>query len=228
MGSIKFVVGLFVLGVVLSLSVDANAQRRIISEREYMLPFSHPMARVWEMSRRVETTDETFVGGSVVKSAVTITEILLPDREHLYTKKTEGGVVSEFELITIQFMQYTRKDGGPWSKVDLRVSGGTGGFGGGMGIGKGTGLDASAQNVQYSVEDVVLNGKRVRLYEAISTSSDTNEPKFNEVRRWLHGSGLPNREETVSGKLSPREETAKRVTTFEYDPAIKIEAPQMK
>lgn len=218
MGSMKFVLGLFVLAVVLSLGVEANAQRRMISAREYMLPLSAPKERSWEKSRREETTDETFANGAVVRSVVTVNEVLLPDHSRYYGKETVDGVTTEFEQIKIEFMLYKRTNKGPWTKIDLRGSGGTG-------SGNGSGAGISRLCDQYSVEDVVINSKQAKLYEAIVINSDTNELKFNEVRRWVSDTGLPYREEVVSGKLSPREETKRTVTTYEYDPNIKIEAP---
>ena len=217
MERIKVVLGLFVLAVVLSLSSDANAQRRMISSREWMLPLSNPTVKFWEKSRRVEMTDETLANGAIVKSVLTINEVFLPDHSRYYRKEITDGVTTEFEQIKIGYMQYTRKNSEPWTKVDLRGSG--------TGSGNGTGGGVSTRCDQFSVEDVILNGKQVQLYEMLSINSDTNELTFTESRRWIASDGLLHRQEYVSGKLSPREETIRTVTTYEYDPNIKIEAP---
>jgi hypothetical protein len=65
----------------------------------------------------------------------------------------------------------------------------------------------------------------VQLFEWVLINANGPELMFTELRKWIGEDGLPYREETVRGKLSPREETAKRVVTYEYDPKIKIEAP---
>ena len=213
----KFVFGLLVLAVVLSVSVEANAQRRLISAREFMLPLSNPAVKIYDKSRRVESTDETFANGAVVKLIMIVEEVQLPDNSRYYRKTTAGGLVSEIEVINVDYMSYTRKDNGPWTKVDTR--------GAGSGSGNGSGFDTSRECDQYSVEEVILNGRQVHLYEWILINRDTNELKFSESRRWLGEGSLPYREESVSGKLYPREETNRRIVTYEYDPAIKIEAP---
>jgi hypothetical protein len=114
-------------------------------------------------------------------------------------------------------MQYTRENGGAWTKVDLR----SGGFGSGSASGTGTSRECN----QYSVETTFITGKPVRLFEWLSVNGNTDELDFREDRDWVDEEGLPYREEMVSGKLYPREEKRRRTIIYEYDPKITIEAP---
>ena len=114
-------------------------------------------------------------------------------------------------------MQYTRKDGGIWTKVDLGQSR--------YGSGNASGSASSRQCDQYSVDTTSINGRPMQLFEWLSIDAFTNELLFHEMRKWIGDDGLPYREEDVKGKLSPREETKRIVTTYDYDPSIKIEAP---
>jgi len=214
---INIIFGLIAVVSVFMLADDVAAQRKIITSKEYYEGVSRPGVKYYDKSRRVETTDETFANGMLTKSHFRVNEVLLPNRNRSYAKLTEGDKVTEVEQITIDHMQYNRKDNEPWTKVDLRKSG----SGSGSGVSGGT----SRQSSQYSVEATFINGRSVQLFEWLLVNGDGAELAFNEMRRWIGDDGLPYREEDVKGKLSPREETSKRVVTYEYDPNIKIEAP---
>lgn len=218
MNRVNLFLGLFAIISGLVFSIDVYAQRKIITSKEYYEGISKPGVKYYEKSRRVETTEETITDGVVTKSALRINEALLPNRDRKYAKITEGGKVSEFEQITIDYMQYTRKDGAAWTKVDLRQSG--------YGSGSGTGVGGSSRQCdQYSVDSTSINGRSMQLFEWLLIDSNGNELLFHEMRKWIGDDGLPYRGEDVKGKLSPREEIKRTVTTYEYDPTIKIEAP---
>jgi hypothetical protein len=192
------------------------AQRQIISSREYSEAAYNRENKWYEKSRRVVSIDETFSNGAVTKSIMIVSEVLLPDKERFYSKSTSGNKVAEYERIKIDYMEYTRIDGGAWTKVDLRQTGGTGGLSTGSG---------STSCDQYSVEATWLNSMSVQLFEALTIENKGNELWFRESRHWIGENKLPYQTEMVKGKFSPRDVTSRLVTTYEYDPAIKIEAP---
>ena len=214
MKRVHFLVGLLIFGV-LAVLTETPAQSKIIKSQEYYEGIGKPGVKWYEKSRRVETSDETFANGATTRSVINISEVLLPDHRRQYTKTTEPGKVSEFEQITIDYMQYTRKDGGDWTKTDLRQ----------LGQGTGTGVGISRRCDQYSVEMSSLNGRSMQLFNWLSIDGNGDELMFRDVRKWIGEEGLPYREEELTGKLSPRDETGRRITTYEYDPNIKIEAP---
>lgn len=197
---------------------ELTAQRQIITSKEYYDAAYNSESKWYEMSRRVVSTDETFSNGAVIKSIMTVSEVLLPNRERFYRKSVEGNKIAEYEQVKIDYMEYTRIDGGTWTKVDLRQSG----RGSGIGSGLGTGHISCSQ---YSVEPTSLNGLSMRLFEFLIIENKDHELWFRESRHWIGENKLPYQTETVKGKFSPRDVTSRLVTTYEYDPNIKIEAP---
>lgn len=210
----------FAFAVVVSTFVfcsHVEAQRKVITSKEYFEGVSRTGVKYYDKSRRVETTDETIANGVVTRSVLQVHEVLLPNLSRNYTKTKEGDKVTEWEQITIDHMQYTRKDGGNWTKVDLRQAG--------YGSGSGSGSGSSQQCSQFSVESAFLDGRAVEMFEWLLVDGSSKELSFRELRKWIGPDGLPYREENILGKLVPREEKEKRVTTYEYEPNIKIEAP---
>jgi hypothetical protein len=217
MNRLNLLFGMLALASVFALNVPA--QRKIISSKEYIDAVMKPLGpKYYEKSRRVETMDEILADGVVTKSVFRIYEVLLPNRAREYSKTIEGDKATEFEQITIDYMQYTRKDGGAWIKVDLRQSGS-------LGYGSGSASGSTRQLDQYSVETTSINGQSTQLYDWLSIDTSSNELMFHEMRKWIGIDGLPYREEDLRGKLSPREDTKRIITTYDYDPKITIEAP---
>ncbi len=162
-----------------ALSTEVAAQRKIITSKEYYEGISMPSVKYYDKSRHVETTDETIANGVATESVFTISEVLLPGHTRVYVKTTNGDKINEFEQITIDFMQYTRKDNGAWTKVDLRQSG----FGSGSGNGYGYG--SSQQCTQYSVESTSINGRPLQLFEWLFIDNFRDELLFHERRTWI-------------------------------------------
>jgi hypothetical protein len=171
-----------------------------------------------ERSRRVEYIAETITDGVVTTSNTYVSEYLLPDRKRYYSQKVEDGKVTEFEQITIDHWEYTRTDGGAWKKVDLR------GQAGGTGYGSGSG-SAGMSCRQFSVENVIISGVSAKLFESLDVTSLGQELSFHESKHWIGEDGTPHRTEQFKGRLHPRVETFREITTYDYNPNIKIEAP---
>jgi hypothetical protein len=210
---------LALISVTLMLTDSAVAQKKAITRSEYSKAVYSQLS--WGLGKRIhriETLEESFENGVVVKSQTTIYEGLPPDRSRYYTKTIANGKVTEFERITIDYMLYTRKDGGAWTKIDLRQQGGTG-------SGSGSGASGSIACSQYSVENTFLEGIATKLFESVQVTEEASELKFEEERNWLDEEGLTRRIEQVRGKLYPRVEQNRRIVTYDYNPDLKIEAP---
>lgn len=212
-------VGLLLLAAISAFSFETLAQRTSISRKEFFDGTTKQSSKVYERSRRIITTDETILAGVTTKTVMSISDYLVPDRSHEYSKITAGDKVSETEQINIDYMQYDRKDGGAWTKLDLRQNG----YGYGMGSGSGAGL--STQCDQFSVEPTFLNGMSMQFFDWISIDGSGKELTFKESKEWIGDDGFPYKKEETKGKLFPRDETHQTVTTYTYDPNIKIEAP---
>jgi hypothetical protein len=211
----------FAFLIIPSQGTTAFGQRKLIGYKEYYDAIARSPEVGWsERTHRVETLEEELSNGAVIRSDLEVSEVVLPDRQRYYKKTVSGGKVKEFEQITIEYFQYTRVDGGEWSKVDLRQQKP------GVGYGSSTGSGSSRiACTQYSVEPVVIGGLPVKLYEMIDIESAGNELKLEEKRSWKSDEGLPYRTEHVKGFAFPRAETWREVVTYDYSTDLKINAP---
>jgi hypothetical protein len=199
------------------LGSETFAQRKLITGKEWVDSYEKSTSKIRERSWRAEKLFETVLDGVVVKSVTNTIEYLPPDRSHNHTKMTEGDKVIEIEQISIGYMQYDRKDGGAWTKLDTRQDHGNG-------SGNGSGRSSSWCD-QFAVGPTTLNGEPMQLLARLTVEGVEKELVFRESKLWIGDDGFPYRIWDTSGKLSPREETTRRVTTYEYDPKITIEAP---
>ena len=204
--------------IVLTTGNSVIAQRKFIGSREFSAGLYGKSEGVpWnERVRRVETVRETLDNGTVVKTVTTISEIVPKEGSRQYEKTVENGKTTENESILIDYMLYTRKDRGIWTKVDLRNSS----------VGA-TGADAAGNYAcaQHSVESAFLNGMTVSLFEKFMVVTGDKGLDFFESRHWVGPDGVFYRGEEVQGKLNPRVETSRTVSVYDYTPNIKIEAP---
>ena len=206
----------FYLFIVTTISI--SAQPKVITSSEYFSGlYPRSGVRITDRSRRVELIDETMTNGAVTKSVQSVSEFLLPDHNRYYKKTTQVGKVDEYEAITIDYMFYSRKDSGAWTKVDLRQAGN----GGGMNS-SGAGYNSCSQ---HTVDSVFLNGVAVKLFESLDITSPGGELKYHERKDWIGEEGLVYRREQSKGTLYPRTETYKELVTYDYNASIKIEAP---
>lgn len=211
----------FAFLLISSQGITAFGQRKLIGYKEYYDGIARrPEVGWFDRTHRVETLEEELSNGAVVKSDLEVSEVVLPDRQRYYRKTVVSGKVKEFEQITIEYFQYTRVDGGEWSKVDLRQQK--------PGVGYGSSAGSGSSRVactQYSVEPVVIGGLPVKLYEMIDIETFGNELKFEEKRSWKSDEGLPYRTEHVKGFAFPRIETWREVVTYDYSNDLKLDAP---
>ncbi|HVF30527.1 MAG TPA: hypothetical protein VNA22_06130, partial [Pyrinomonadaceae bacterium] len=205
----------------LLLATTAGAQSKLVSSKEYYEAVDKRPEVDWdERVRRVETTRDEMRDGVVVKSLISVSEVLLPDRQRHYSKLVESGKTTETEEIRITHFLYTRTNGGAWTKFDLRKPGSGSGYGSGGGSGSGR-----MTCTQYSIEPTVINGTPVNLYQKIVLYTQRNEIVFEEHRKWLTAEGLIYREEQIEGAAYPRMETLRNIVTYDYPTDLKIEAP---
>ena len=169
----------FVLLIGLLFVTAADAQPRILTYKEYSDGVDKTPEVDWhERTRRVETIKEETRDGVVVKSDQTVSEVLPPDRRRTYTKVIDSGKTTENEQIQITDFLYTRINGGPWDKVDLRKLGSGRGYGSGYGSGS-----SRTTCSQYSIESTVVNGTPVNLFQHILLYTERNEILFEERRK---------------------------------------------
>lgn len=198
-------------------SISSRAQTKQVSYNEFYKANSAAQKLLSERSSRMETKTDDLENGTIVKSVTKIYERLLPDRERFLTTEKIGDKETSSEMIRIDYMEYRRQNNQPWTAKDLRE--------GGSGSGSGIGGSGSAC-LQYTEESVSFDGapaRKLRQYIITSTSEGFS---FDDTISWFdQTSGLFLKSERTKGLLEPRVERTHSVTTYEYDPNIKIEAP---
>lgn len=205
--------------VVLTAASEILSQRKFISESEYHkgLYGDYEGEPRGKRPVRTQTLRET-LDNVIVTKAVYLTSEVVPDGPwRTFEKVVEIGKTTETESILINNFLYKRTDGGAWSKEydrslylwDMEAANRNPG-------------DKCTQN---SVEIVDLNGVAMKLFETVVVQSGADGLEFSEKRTWIGAGGLRYRVEEVSGRLSPRVETSRRVSVYEYPSELKIEAP---
>ncbi|MEO6051976.1 MAG: hypothetical protein ABIP78_11685 [Pyrinomonadaceae bacterium] len=203
--------------VIIALSFhETPAQRKLLTLSEYSEGTLPPPAKSQELTRRNKGIEETFVGGVLMKTVETISESVISGGNRFYSKTTEGDKITEIDKINVNDVMYIRENGKAWRKESDNPFGR---------LVMGGGLSSPPPGKQYSVESVFLNGISTQIFEAFFVLDKGKELTFQEVRMWVGQDGLVYRQELVEGKLFPRTETLRSVSTYDYDPNIKVEAP---
>lgn len=206
-----------ILAFLLTFATDTFGQKKPISANEFYSLSSKARQKQYEFSRRVETVSEKYSDGNLTESVTAIQESILPDRFRYVIREKIGDKINEAEIITIGDFQYSRQNGGNWTKIDLSKTGGTG-----------TGTGVSGRPVscrQTTTESVFLNGYMAQLIEELVVNSSDKGLTYNEEKHWISDDGLLLKSEESNGLLSPKIEKSKTVRNYEYNPNIKIEAP---
>lgn len=208
--SFKFVA---VLLFILLNALFVFGQKRKITSGEYFSAHSAALQKEQSVSRRVETVTETFSSGNTEKKTTTIFESLLPDRYRRLIREQLGDLVTENESIRIGNFLYERKTDSAWTKTDDTYS---------ESPKKGSVNCDNCYSQQMTVEQTFLNNVSVNLYEVFYITGST----YIVEKKWISDEGLPLKAETSIRHLTTKVETAKTVTTYEYNPIdLKIEAP---
>ena len=207
---------IFLLALLLVTIGPAFSQRQLISSKDYLSAvYARPDGvPANERMRRIETIQETMDSGTVIKTSTIVEEFAPPGRTRRFEKALENGKTSETESILVDRILYTRKDDGAWWKDDLRNDSQT----------YGVGSDAGGACAQYAVENVVVDGTPVKLFTELIVTGG-KELKFFESRTWIASDGLRYRFESSKGQLSPRVETWRSVSIYDYEAKVKIDAP---
>lgn len=192
-------------------------QKKRITSGEYFSASSAAWQKEQNVSRRVETVTETFSSGNTDKKTTTIFESLSPDRYRHLIRKQIGDSVTENESIRIDNLLYERKTDGAWAKVGATET---------ENPKKNDVNCAHCYNRQMTVEQTFLDNILVNLYEVFYIYRGDLGSTYIVEKKWISDEGLSLKTETSVRHLATKVETAKTVTTYEYNPSdLKIEAP---
>jgi len=176
-----------------------------------------------ERSYRIVTKTDDLEKGVIVKSVTEIYERLFPIGAHRWlTTEKIGKKETSNELIYLRGIRYRRKNNEPWTIEDYPKSNSA--------DNKGIG-GANIVSEKYTEELTTLNGKSARKFCSFSIlkkfdAAEAEGLSFANGSSWFDKvSGLLMKSERTKGSVEPRVEKMRSVTTYEYDPKIKIEAP---
>jgi len=160
---------------------------------------------------------EKYSGGNTEQKTTTIFESLSPDRYRRFIREQLSDSVTENESIRLGNFLYERKTDDAWTKVGVTDSE----------IPKKSGANcADCYSQQMTVEQTFLNNVSVNLYEVFYIHRNDTGSTYIVEKKWISEEGLPLKAETSIRHLATKVETAKIVTTYEYNPTdLKIEAP---
>lgn len=203
------------LTVLTAFTIQALSQRVVISKKIYSALQSKTTKLSDSGPKRIKYEWQTMKDGIVVNSSYDIFEEDRKGRMREYNWKSDAGVISTTEEIYIGDDEcYAKKNGAAWDRSC--------GFGGGR-IGPGLQYFPN-QFDDYSIESVFLDGATMQLLEHYTVFQ--NSPMtFTDDRIWIRGDGKVHGRQSISGTLNPREESERFVSSYEYDPNVKIEPP---
>ncbi len=200
-----------VFGLALGCGSFASAQVKLISSVELNENISAANEKAGQLSREVVQVDETLIDAVITRKVETTTRFVPLVGIHTRTRTIENGSVSVSERIFINegSAHYSRENGMGWKKDS------DGGF---------RRMEIHTGPVPFSMGQHTVDLQK-GLFESLSIKKEADELVFVESRTWIGRNGLPSFRERIEGKLSPRIETFRSTTRYEYDPSISIEAP---
>lgn len=200
---------ILVFGLILGCSFVASSQIKVVSSGELNESVSAANQKARQLSHKVVQIDETLVDGAVIKTVETITRQVPDVGTHTRTRTTEGDSVMVDEWIYINESYYHRANGGSWKKDTDGVF---------------RRLEILIGPQPPSLGQHTVDTQK-GLLESLSIAKKGDELVFVEFRTWIGRDGRPSFQARIEGKLSPRIETFRSTSQYEYNPSIVVEAP---
>jgi hypothetical protein len=226
MSKIRFIKLLLIL-ICLS-GLDIHGQGKVITETEFSAAAKKASEKMKTMSVRFVSKNEHYFGDELKFIESNTNEFVPPDkiRNVFEAKMFDRNKIILSESIQIGDDRYERKNGGDWSKRVLEKV-----------------ISSSNNHVKvvendskfYLTENVRLGSQTANLYEKIyeskfvSPNQTASEAKgtvfYRREKRWISRTGLLLKVESEEESHQMRKVMSRRITTYDYDSNIKIEAP---
>lgn len=171
--------------------------------------------------RKIMKTDD-LEKGKIVKSVTQIYEYLPSGSHRFLTTEKTGKKETSYELVYLRGVIYSRTNSEPWIK---------GNYPKGSKTEDESIIGFRVYSTKHTEELTFLDGKAARKFCSFeivkrSDASESEGLSFGNLIVWFDNkSGLRLKTESTRGLLEPHVEKTRSVTTYEYDPNIKIEAP---
>lgn len=205
------------------MTANCFGQIKQISREDFYQQSREANKKRFANSRREITQIKDYKDGNTVSTVEFTSEHLVPDKYHYISIEKYSDRTTKFESISINKVQYCRKNDGNWEKSKSYC-----------GYGSGSGGPSNIVETKYTVEETKLNSKKVKLYQEYTTYKNIYSPdkdkeglSYWQERFWLDKDGFILRKETEKGLIEPRKSNyQEEITNYEYDPRdLKIEAP---
>ena len=219
----KLGLGLLVFGAMTGyFVVNAAAQERVINRFELDKMRTKAELAMRNLSHRVVTTTETFRArdGKQSDSSVATREFVLPDRRHtIFEIRAPWTPATKDESIYIGDVLYSRSADGPWELIPPSTT-----------VKKDPWpafVRLPYNAVVRFIEKTTLEGQKVDVYEAVSTSDAFGTPPTkttDTTRFWIREDGLYAKK-VSEGENVQRQYFKRQTVTYEYNIKVKIDKP---
>jgi hypothetical protein len=204
-----------VLSIIFLSAALISGQEKILEQNEFQSLVEKAGKNLYGKTYRTINTYETFDAPNTapVKSVKIVTERIPPDR----FRRIEELNGRKIETIRVAEAGYIRVDSDEWREESGSV------------ISERTGCGPLVESVIYKViENSDLDGKSVDLYQLTKKLNDQScgdRGKFESTGRyWISKDGLLLKTEEIYENVE-KQYLKRRVTIYEHDPTISIEAP---
>ena len=206
----------------LGMTISVFGQTKEISKEDYYQKLREAVKKRFETSRRENTKINSFKDGKLSDTVEIFSENIVPDKSHYVSIEKFGDRTVKRESISINKVQYCKKDDGEWKKSNVYC-----------GYGAGNGGPSKIASNKYTVERMKLNKKEVKLYQQYtvykniySPNKDKEGMSYWQQKMWIDKNGFLLREEMESGLIEPKQVYTQNIIDYEYDPKnLIIEVP---
>lgn len=204
----------------MALAINCFAQTKSITKKEYETVQRIAEANFEKIPNISSTKIDEYTDEKLTKTSV-ISEESIPPKKMKWTEvETSGNETTKLEIITLNYIEYRRENGGAWVKRDfskadedndpprMSISG-----------------VESPNKKKYTVEQANLNNQFVRIY-SVSKVYEFEPNIVNTYRRWINAENLILKSEDIESEIKSHRIIRREVVNYEYNPKnIKIEAP---
>lgn len=198
-----------------ALAISSFGQAKSISGAEYETAVYGAFDTSAKLPRKTVSVRRQYESGTISKNVEIINESLPPDNSRRLIIEKIGDVVTETEIILLKDIEYRRENKGRWVKQDLSKL--KGGFK--------LGSEITNSESEHSVEEVAVGNEKLRVFSIQTQRGRAGNITFDERQTFIDNKGLIRK---VTGRVSKNTRDnlfSDEVTTFEYNPKIKINAP---
>lgn len=201
--------------------VNSYGQTKYPTKEEFNDALSNATIKKNKIPHRTTDVMKFYSNKVLTETRSIISESFPPNRERILTTfEKDGKVTSRYEFITIDNVQYSKKDNENWTKTDSSVN--SGGI-----VGKSSGVVIESNELNsYLIIPSTQEPKPAEVYYQCNVSLINKVFYFIEDRYWINPEGLIVKYFSTIKNTTTDNVTQIRTREYEYNPKdLKIEAP---